>query len=83
MKTVCSAVEGEKDPDPEVREAAREALKQFKNQAVEPLIGAMKDADEKMRKELGKVLREITGKKYKDNLNQWKDWWERSKPESK
>lgn len=58
-------------------------MKQFKNQAVEPLIAAMKEADDKLRAELGKVLGEITGKKYKDNYQMWNEWWEKTKAEGK
>lgn len=46
--------------------------------AIEPLIAALKEKDEGLRKESAKALSRMTGQDFGENVTDWQNWWEQT-----
>jgi hypothetical protein len=77
---ITCVIAGLKDEDENVRESTAEALGWIKDpRAVEPLIAALEDEGLGVRKSAAEALGEITQKKFGENQEEWKNWWEKNK----
>lgn len=58
-----------------IRESVRYTLFRIGEYMIEPLIDALENLDDTGRTEAIRVLRELTGKKFKNDLEIWRAWW--------
>ena len=61
--------------DQEIRESARYTLYRIGEYMIGPLIDALENLDDTGRTEAIRVLRELTGKKFKNDPEIWRAWW--------
>lgn len=61
--------------------ASAKALAEINDsRAIKPLIDALNTTEKiNARKQIGKALKKITGKNYKENYTKWLNWWEENK----
>jgi HEAT repeat protein len=80
QQIVESLISALKDEDQNVRVAAAESLAWLQDsRAVELLIEALTDEDDKFRSLIEKVLFDITSKSFYGNQKKWQEWWEKNK----
>lgn len=69
-----------RDFDPRSREAAARTLGYMKHvDAVEPLIEALKDGSEEVRKQAERGLKRFTGENLGQSYQSWQSWWGENK----
>jgi HEAT repeat protein len=77
---VGSLINGLRGKGDLARFGAIQGLEKAKDmQTVEPLINALGDQDETIKKFANEALKKITGKDFEGNQKAWQIWWEQNK----